>query len=81
MAFNLFWDTVSIISILHSSGPIRSSLERPKTNYIVNFSDFSTTISSLDLRVSLSQEVTLLKVTPRILESFFILRLTSWFLM
>ena len=39
MAFSLFWDNVSITSILPSGGPI---------NYMVNLSNFSNTWPILD---------------------------------
>ena len=54
MAFSLFWDTVSITSVLLKGGLIRGT-PGPKTNYMVNLNNFSITSPILDFKATLDR--------------------------
>ena len=79
LEFSLFSDTVSITSISPSRGPTEGNPD-PKNQLYVNFNNFSTKRTTLDLKVPLNRACRLLKfcfrkhspeVTPRTLEPIF----------
>ena len=53
IVFSLFWDTLSIANILPSGRCIGTPAL--KTNYMLNFNNFSSTKPILDLKVSLDR--------------------------
>ena len=54
MVFSLFWNIVSITSIVPFGRPIKGT-PGPKTNYMVNLNNFSTTRPILYLMVLLDR--------------------------